>query len=449
MNNVRVGERPASIMHVDMDSFFASVEIRDNPDLAGLPVVVAGAGPRGVVAAASYPARAYGIRSAMATARARQLCTGLVVVQPQGEKYSAASRQVMEILQRFTPVIEQVSVDEAFLDVQSVLHFGRSAPDIARSIKRAVRDEVGLTCTIGVATNKTVAKIASAHYKPDGLVVVPDRDTERFLRPRPVRHLSGVGPSLGEKLAKLGVVTIGDLADLPEPDVARLLGAGGMTLQRRARGLDDAVRAVRDRDKSMSAERTFDTDLADLDELRAHILSLSDKVAARLRRHGYAARTIGLKVKTARGDTVSRSHTLPQPTDTTRRIFETTRDLLDVLLRVPGVRPIRLVGVRGESLSGPGLSVPSQRVAFQSDAGPGEQGSLWSAQDAGVARELGAGAAWRDLDSAVDRARGRFGRDLVAPASALKLRSGGTLTKQELGAQHKDEDGPRTGGARA
>ena len=394
------------ILHVDMDAFFASVEVRRRPELAGRPVVVGGVGPRGVVSSASYEAREFGVRSAMPTARARALCPSAVFLPPDFSAYSAASRRVMAIFQDVTPLVEPLSIDEAFLDVAGAVRLlGRPAA-IAAAIRRRVTDELGLSCSVGVAATKFVAKLGSTRAKPDGLVVVPAARTVEFLHPLPVEALWGVGDRAAETLRRLGCRTIADLAHAPHGMLRQALGeAAAAHLHELSWGRDPRP-VVADRpEKSIGAELTFDVDVADVDVIRRALLALSEKAAVRLRRAGQVGRTITIKVRLADFRTVHRSRTLDSATDVGREIFQTSWALFRILrgaARPPGDRPaqaavrdhIRLVGVRVEGLT----------------------------DGSGAARQLVLGAperGWRDAEAAADAAAVRFGRSVIRPASLI------------------------------
>ncbi|HEX2773759.1 MAG TPA: DNA polymerase IV, partial [Micromonosporaceae bacterium] len=346
-----------SILHVDMDAFFASVEVRRRPDLRDRPVVVGGTGPRGVVSSASYEARAYGIRSAMPTARARVLCPGAVFLPPDFAEYAAASRAVMGIFRDVTPLVEPLSLDEAFLDVGGARRlFGRPAA-IAGQIRRRVAEQEGLTCSVGVAPTKFVAKLGSTRAKPDGLMVIPAGLVLDFLHPLPVAALWGVGERAAEALLRLGLATVGDLARAPAGMVRAAVGeAAASHLQELAWGRDPRPVAPEQVDKSIGAEVTFDADVADPQVVRRALLALADKVGVRLRRSGKVGRTVSIKVRFADFRTINRSRTLATGTDVAREVFEAAWALFDALR--PGER-IRLVGVRVESLAD-GASAPRQ-----------------------------------------------------------------------------------------
>jgi DNA polymerase-4 len=392
------------ILHVDLDAFYASVEVLKDPSLRGRPVVVGGAGSRGVVMSASYQARAYGIRSAMPAVRARRLCPDAVFVPPDFESYQAHSNRFREVLLSVTPLVEPISLDEAFLDVSGAyLLFG--APErIGERIRAEVLEHVGVVCSVGVAPNKLLAKLASEHAKPDGLVVVPADGVRTFLDPLPARALWGVGEKTMDVLSRLGVRTVGDLAATPAVVLARLLGEHhGRDLQAVARGED--VRAVipYEAPKSVSHEETFDRDLDDDRELLREILALSQRVAARLREDGYRARTITLKARLANFTTLTRSRTTDPPTDVGAEVNAVAADLFRGL---PGARRrIRLLGVGGSGL------VPAGE----------EQLALLR------------GERWGDVERAVDRIERRFGPG--AAMSATLLERGRRRTR-----------GPRDGG---
>ena len=338
---------PRTILHVDMDAFYAAVEQRDRPELRGKPVIV-GANPlggrgRGVVSTASYEARRFGVGSAMPISEAYRLCPKGVYLPVDMEKYAQVSRQVMGILRRFTDVVEPISIDEAFLDVTGSRRVFGSGEEIARRLKDAVRRETELTASVGVAGSKLVAKIASDLRKPDGLVVVAPGGEAAFLSPLPIRRLWGVGPKTEERLAKLGVQTIGDLAALDPSLLERRMGSHGHDLLRLARGEDDRpVVAEREEAKSIGHEHTYDVDTADPARLRQTLLGLADAVAGRLRRHGLKGRTITLKYRDEDFNTKTHAETLPTPTDSGNDIFHVAERLL---ADVHGRKKVRLLGI--------------------------------------------------------------------------------------------------------
>jgi DNA polymerase-4 len=324
--------RPRTILHVDMDAFFAAVEQRDHPDLRGKPVIV-GADPkggrgRGVVSTASYEARRFGVGSAMPISEAWRRCPHGIYVHPDIEKYARESDRVMEILYRFTDLVEPVSIDEAFLDVTGSTRAMGTGEDIARRLKVAIREETRLTASVGVASSKLVAKVASDMRKPDGLVIVPPGQEAAFLAPLPVRRLWGVGPKMEEALAKLGIVTIGDLAGVEPGRLERRLGTHGHDLQALARGEDDRdVVPAGEGAKSLGQEHTYGEDTADLERLRATLLQLADAVAARLRAHGLRARTVTLKYRDEDFRTTTHARTLGEATDSGNAIFRVASEL--------------------------------------------------------------------------------------------------------------------------
>jgi len=338
---------PRTILHVDMDAFYAAIEQRDRPELKGKPVIV-GADPkggrgRGVVATASYEARAFGVSSAMPISQAWKRCPHGVYLHPAMDKYAAVSREVMEVLGRFSDCVEPVSIDEAFLDVTGSRRVFGDGETVAARLKAAVRKDTGLTASVGVATSKLVAKVASDMRKPDGLVVVPAGTEAAFLAPLPIRRLWGVGPKTEEELARLGVHTIGALAALAPERLERKLGTHGHDLTRLARGEDDRpVIADHGEAKSMGQEHTFDQDVADRARLRETLLDLSDAVARRLRSHGLRARTITLKYRDEAFRTLTRAETVAEPTDAGDVLFRVTWRLFE---SVHGERRVRLLGI--------------------------------------------------------------------------------------------------------
>ncbi|MFG1950918.1 DNA polymerase IV [Micromonospora sp. NPDC048830] len=393
------------ILHVDMDAFYASVEVRRRPELRGRAVVVGGVGPRGVVSSASYEARRYGVRSAMPTARARALCPHAVFLPTDPAEYSAASRAVMRIFRDVTPLVEPLSLDEAFLDVSGARRLFGPPAEIARRIRARVAREQGLTCSVGVAPSKFVAKLGSTRAKPDGLLVVPAGRVLDFLHPLPVAALWGVGDRSAETLRRLGLATVGDVAEAPFGMLRKALGeAAARHLHALARGVDPRRVTPEHAEKSIGAEVTFDVDVADPLEIRRALLALAEKVGVRLRRAGQVGRTVSIKVRMADFRTVSRSRTLGVPTDTAREMFDTAWALYTAL--DPGER-IRLVGVRMEGLA------PTGETPQQLTLGAPERG-------------------WREAEAAVDAAAARFGRSIIGPASLLGRRDG-----------QRDENPPR------
>jgi DNA polymerase-4 len=342
--------RGATILHVDLDAFFAAIEQRDDPRLRGRPVIVGGGGPndRGVVSTCSYEARPYGVRSAMPLRTAAALCPDAVFVPVNGRKYSAVSREVMSILRRFTPRIEQVSIDEAFLDVTGTEPLFGPAEEVARAIKRQIGDEVRLTASVGVASNRLVAKIASDLQKPDGLVVVPAGQEAAFLAPLPIQRLWGVGSATRRALADFGVETIGDLAALSDDALRRRFGTNGPLLAARARGLDETPVGNDAAAKSISHEHTFDVDTADWEVVERTLLGLSEGVGGRLRSSGQRCATVAVKIRDSTFRTITRQRTLREPTDETDVIWQAALAL--ARREVRGMR-VRLLGVAATGLT--------------------------------------------------------------------------------------------------
>ena len=372
------------ILHVDMDAFYASVEELDDPGLVGQPVVVGGTPDgRGVVAAANYAARRYGIHSAMPAARARRLCPHAVFIRSRMDRYVEVSRELRDIFARYTPLLEPLSLDEAFLDVTSSLRLFGDGQAIARRIKEEIRDELGLVASVGVAPNKFLAKLASDLDKPDGLVVVPTDAIEAFLEPLPVSRLWGVGKVSNRDLAEMGVYTIGDLRRLPEELLVSRFAKSAAHWARLARGIDDR-RVVPDRDaKSISHETTFATDIGDAEVLKSWLLELTEQVATRLRRQGLRGKTVFIKVRYADFHTVTRSESLDAPSNVTRELYVTAARLLQAqLARSP--RPVRLLGMGASGITSEEL----------------EQGQLFETED----REQ-----QRRIDTVVDSIKSRFG----------------------------------------
>jgi DNA polymerase-4 len=390
---------PLTVLHVDMDAFYSSVEQRDNPALSGRPVIVGGSANRGVVCAASYEARVYGARSAMPSVTAHRLCPHAIFLPPRMDHYAAISRQIRAVFLAFTPLVEPLSLDEAFLDVRGCEGLFGPAPAIARQIKARIRTETGLVASVGVAPNKFLAKLASDHGKPEGLVVVPADGVTAFLAPLPVGRLWGVGAKGEKRLRALGVQTIGQLAALPERVLAGQFGEAGPHLWRLAHGRDDR-RVIPDREaKSISTETTFEQDLGDRSVLRAWLLHLVDQLAARLRHQGLRARTVELKVRSSDFRTRIRAASLAETTDRTDDLWQAARGLLDAAL-TPAVLPVRLLGVGATRLT----------------AEAGTQGCLFD----GEQRQRQTA-----LDRAVDIIREQFGRRAIRRGSLLNPRGDG------------------------
>ncbi|WP_432977252.1 DNA polymerase IV [Dactylosporangium sp. CA-233914] len=382
-----------TVLHVDMDAFYASVEIRRRPELRGKPVIVGGAGPRGVVSAASYEAREYGVRSAMPGARAQRLCPRAVFLPPDFAAYTEASRAVMAIFRDVTPLVEPLSLDEAFLDVAGALRLLGPPAGIAALIRRRVAEEQRLTCSVGVARTKFLAKLGSTRAKPDGMVVIPGERELEYLHPLPVEALWGVGERTAETLQRLGLKTIGDLSAAPVGMLRSAVGDAAAHHLHELSWARDPRRVIPDHvEKSIGAETTFDVDVSDLSTIRRTMLALADKVARRLRAAGQAGRTVSVKIRLADFQTLSRSRTVDVPTDVAREIFEIGWALFQA--GRPGER-IRLVGVRVEGL------VHAEGAPRQMTLGERDHG-------------------WRDAEKATDAVAARFGAGLVKPASLLR-----------------------------
>jgi DNA polymerase-4 len=379
-----------SIIHVDLDAFFAAVEQRDRPELRGKPVIVGG-DPRshGVVSTASYEARKFGVHSAMPLRTALALCPQGIFLPVDGAKYQRVSREVMAVLRRFTPAVEQVSIDEAFLDVGGSEALFGPAPEIGRQIKAEVVAATGLTVSVGVATNKLVAKVASDLHKPDGLVVVPPGEEAAFLAPLEIRRLWGVGPKTAERLHGLGIRTIGELAALPPETLRRALGDHGATLHDRALGIDaDVVIGGGEAAKSVSHETTFAVDVTDPAEIERTLLALTEGVSARLRAAGLRAGTVAVKVRDSHFRTITRQKQLPEPSDLTEPIWRAALELTRPEVRG---KKIRLLGVAATQLGQP------------------EQTGMFESTDAKRRRVV----------DATDAVRRRFGDRAVTRASLL------------------------------
>jgi DNA polymerase IV len=367
------------ILHADMDAFYASIEQRDDPGLRGKPVIVGGEGRRGVVATASYEARRFGVRSAMPGSRARKLCPAGIFVTPRMDVYAAVSEQVLAIFERYTPLVEPLSLDEAFLDVTgSRALFGDGAA-IAARIRADVREGTRLTVSVGVATSKYVAKVASDLRKPDGLVVVPAGEERSFLAPLPVGRLWGAGPVTQKRLMELGIGTIGDVQRLSRAELVAAVGeAAAEHYHALALGLDPREVETAREAKSLSHETTFRDDVAGDEELRRVLLELAEAVGRRLRRHGIRGEVVRLKLRYPPFETHTRQRKLEAPTDDDMVIYRTAKALLGEAR--PSSRPVRLIGVGVADLtSGP---QPRQALLFDEPRAKERSRSLLRAMDA-------------------------------------------------------------------
>ena len=394
---------PRSILHVDMDAFFVSVELLRHPELRGKPVIVGGSGERGVVAAASYEARHYGIHSAMPSTRARRLCPHAVFLNGDHAHYSEVSGRVMTIFRSFTPLVEPISLDEAFLDVTGSRRLHGAAAEIAAAVRVRVEEQEGLTCSVGVAPNKFLAKLASEAAKPRasrtgpvpglGVKVVEPGNELDFLHPLPVQALWGVGPKTLEKLRSRGIRTVGELAALEEEAVSGLLGdANGRHLHRLSRGVDERSVEPELQPKSIGHEETFARDHHRIDTLQREAVRMADAVAQRLRNHGLAGRTVTIKVRFHDFRTITRSVTLTTAVDTGPVIARAAKELLDQLDPSSGVR---LLGVTVSNLAEDG----ARQLSLEGVEQPG----------------------WDDASRAVDDIRRRFGDDAIVPATLRGL----------------------------
>ena len=317
-----------TILHVDMDAFYASVEVLDRPELEGLPVCVGGSSAqRGVIASASYAAREFGIHSAMPTGRAQKLCPELVLVPANFERYTQESRRIMEVFRSYTPLVEPLSLDEAFLDVSGCERLHGDACEIGHAIRRDIRRETGLVASVGIAPSKFLSKLASDLDKPDGFRVIRPEEVREVLDPLPVSKIFGIGPRTAMRLETLGVRTVGELAAKPREEVLRRFGSSGAWIHDLAHGIDPRRVTPRRVERSFSIERTFATDLVDRDDLRLKLFSYCDELAYRLRDNGLRGRTITIKARFWNFKTVTRSHTLPFPTNLGPRIWSVARTL--------------------------------------------------------------------------------------------------------------------------
>jgi DNA polymerase-4 len=416
----QAADRGCPVLHVDMDAFYASVEVRERPELAGRPVVVAGgsnpAGDRGVVLSASYQARAFGVRSAMPVAQARRLCPQAEFVPPQFPRYAEVSRGVMALFREITPLVEPLSLDEAFLDVGgSVRRLGMNPAGIGEWIRGQVYDTHRVTCSVGVAPSKFLAKLASGLSKPDGLLVVPADGMLEFLHPLPLSALWGVGRRTEQALRRLGCVTVADVARTPVPTLRRAVGvSSAQHLHELANGRDER-RVVPDLpEKSVGAEETFAHDVADRAVLRRELLRLVERATAALRSRGLRGRTVAIKIRYPDFTTITRSRTLADPTDCAHAVFAVAGELLEANL--PRGLAVRLLGVRVEQLL---RGVVAEQLTL----------------DGGTASGSAGDANWPDVERAADAARSRFGSSAVQLATLLDIpgrsgRGGGQLSPE-------------------
>jgi DNA polymerase-4 len=384
------GAHEPTILHVDMDAFFASVTERDHPELKGKAVVI-GAGVRGVVTSANYEARKFGIKAAMPVGRAQRLAPHAIFIPPDHKRYSEVSEHIMEIFHSFTPLVEPISLDEAFLDVTKARRLLGDGRAIATAIRAKVEAQEGITCSVGIASSKFIAKLASQRCKPNGILEIPTDRVLTFLHPLPVSALWGVGPKTNEALERLGLHTVGDIAQTPQQTLIRALGqAAGESLYELAWGRDDRDVIPEEPDKSISAAETFDRDIDDPEIVAKEILRMCERASSRMRERSLFAKTITLKVRFADFTTVNRSKTLPLPIDSTHEIYEVAKALYEAL-SIERAR-IRLVGVSLENLH---TDTHEQLVLG--------------------ARE----SSWRELQGGIDAAKARFGRDSVRPGRLI------------------------------
>ena len=379
----------STILHVDMDAFFASVEERDNPSLKGKAVVV-GTGVRGVVSAANYEARKFGIHAAMPVGRAKRLAPHAIFVPPNMSRYSEVSSHIMEIFRSVTPLVEPLSLDEAFLDVTGAKRLLGDGREIAKQIRAKVEASEGITCSVGIATTKFIAKLASGRCKPNGMLEIAEDRVLEFLHPLPVNAIWGVGPKTNEELQKLGLRTVADIANTPRQTLIRALGeAAGASLYELSWGRDYRDVEPVEVDKSISAAETFDTDTEDQEIVLRELLRLTEKATYRMREKDFSARTISIKVRFADFKTISRSKTVPLAISATHEVYEVVKALF-IGLKLDRAR-IRLVGVSLDGLKD-GIDASEQLVLGERENG------------------------WRQATAAIDKASARFGQGSVRPA---------------------------------
>lgn len=402
-------EQSCNILHIDMDAFYASVEVSTRPELAGQQVIVGHTGGRGVVLSATYQARARGVHSAMPMSRALRLAPNAVVVEPSMNKYVEVSRRVMDIFQQMTPLVQPLSIDEAFLDVSGAIKLIGSPLHIAREIRRMVWEQENITCSVGIAPSMFVAKLATNRAKPDGIYVITPDQVIEFLHELPITAMWGVGAKTAEQLSRLGLTTVADIANTPVATLARVIGqAHAEHLSELAWGRDPRTVTPEHVERSVGAERTFDSDTDDLSEISTHLMSLSDNVARKLRGAELATRTISIKVRFADFKTVTRSKTLANPTDTAQEIFQVAQSLLDAM-NLQRIR-VRLVGVRAENLV-PGLDVPEQLQFGERQSG------------------------WREAERVLDKVTAKFGKSMLRQARLIPPESPESAESPDLSAE--------------
>jgi DNA polymerase-4 len=390
-----------TILHVDLDAFFAAVEQLDDPDLRDRPVIVGGLGPRGVVSTASYEARVFGVRSAMPMTRARAACPEGVFLSPRMSRYSEKSREVMAILTTVSPLVEQLSIDEAFVDVAGAGRLLGDPPAIAAGIRRRVHEESGLTCSVGFATTKFLAKLLSDAAKPDGMLVVSPGEERAYLAPLPASRLWGVGPKTFAKLERIGVRTIGDVARIDEQALVRTLGANlGAHVSALARN-DDPRDVVPEREvKSIGAEETYATDLRSAQECERELVRVADRACARLRASALAARTVNLKIRFSNFETRTRARTIAEPTDLSTVVLGVARELLG---EFDVSRGVRLLGVSLSQLAAGTAVQETLDLTGELEVDDRERTERRAA-----------------VERAVDEVRGRFGTRAVGPATLVE-----------------------------
>jgi DNA polymerase-4 len=387
-----------AILHIDMDAFYASVEERDNPALKGMPLIVGGTGARGVVAAASYAVRRFGVHSAMSMRDALKRCPNAVVVQPRMKRYQEVSSVVFEIFYQFTPLVEGLSLDEAFLDVTASRQLLGAPEKIAADIRTRIAEQTGLTASVGIAPNKLLAKIASDLNKPDGMCRIGADNLRQVLDPLPIQKLFGVGPKTLPAVNAAGLYTFGDVRDADDAVLWRVFGKHGKLIRERACGIDDRPVVADREEKSISAEETYDTDIRSPTELSAQLAHLADRTASRLRAHGLIAAVVSVKIRRSDFTTYSRQRALGTATQDTATISAVAQGLLDEWIKTQPRAAVRLLGV----------GVADLQEQVQSD--------LFADAKPAPTR----------LDSAVDGIRGRFGAGILTRASLLPRTPGGS-----------------------
>ena len=380
------------ILHIDMDAFYASVEQLDHPEFKGKSVIVGGQSQRSVVSAANYEARKFGVHSALPMFQAKQKCPDGIFVSPRMERYKEISRKIMDLLKQFTPLLEVVSIDEAYLDITGSNKLHGDPIEIGGQIKSIIKETVRLTCSVGIAPNKFLAKVASDMNKPDGLTVIRDDEVRNFIESLPIRKVPGVGKKTESQLEQMGVGTLGDINKFSEESLIKKLGKFGRRLKKLSLGIDTSSVEPDPLHKSISSEKTLPEDTRNLEQLKKYLLKQAETVAAGLRKEGLRAKTITLKLKNSDFKSVTKSRTVAAPTCSAENIYMEAEKLLDTVLLT---KKVRLIGVGASGFIS--ASVPVQMGLFE--------------------KEKAAGKTWEQVDKTLDHIKKKYGQDIIRRAS--------------------------------